>query len=187
MKRFRPSIVKLFFLKAMFQKVVKLHLCFCVSQFNCVEGSTVQSCHVFFCATTVVCKRSVDFNDDCVHQVVIGRSPLCLNIQSSSVSFDRCCHSLLIHVFVAWLKSRLICIVLSVTSRFVNLLPDRSGWRHQRLEVRKSSNHRVDTLAHIYTCSSLAVAQPHEHSEHRLLQRPTKIHSGSGAVLVHRH
>ena len=107
---------------------------------------------------------------------MVGRSPLCLNIQSSSVSFDRCCHSLLIHVFVALLKSRLMCIVLSVTSRFVNLLPDRSDWRHQRLEVRKSSNHRVDTLAHIYTCNSLAVAQPHEHSEHRLLQRPIKIH-----------
>ena len=39
---------------------------FGVSQFNCVDGSTVQSCHVFFCATTVVCKRSVNFNDDCV-------------------------------------------------------------------------------------------------------------------------
>ena len=28
MKRFRPSIVKLFCLRAMFQEVVKLHLCF---------------------------------------------------------------------------------------------------------------------------------------------------------------
>ena len=31
---------------------------FCVSEFNSVARVTVQSCHVFFGATTVVCKRS---------------------------------------------------------------------------------------------------------------------------------
>ena len=39
---------------------------FCVSEFNSVAGVTVQSCHVFFCATTVVCKRSVHVNDVCL-------------------------------------------------------------------------------------------------------------------------
>ena len=34
-----------------------MHL-FCVSEFNSVAGVTVLSCHVFFCATTVVCKCS---------------------------------------------------------------------------------------------------------------------------------
>ena len=164
-------MLKNIFAKGNVSKSCEFTPLFCVSQFNCVDGFTVQSCHVFFCATTVVCKRSVHINDDCVPQVVVGRSPLCLNSQPSSVSFDRCCHSLLIHVFVALLKSRLICIILSVISRFVKPLPGCSGWRHQRLEVRRSSNHRVDTLAYIFTCSSLEV---------------TQLHSGSGAVLVHR-
>ena len=41
-----------------------------------------------------------------------------------------------------------------------------------------SSKHRVDTIAFIiHTCSSYAVAQPHEHSEYRILNRPIIIHS----------
>ena len=43
-------------------------------------------------------------------------------------------------------------------------IPDRSG---------NSSQHRVDTVPFIiHTCSSYAVAQPHEHSQHHFLHRP---------------
>ena len=46
----------------------------------------------------------------------------------------------------------------------------------------ESRSGSVDTIAFItYTCSSYAVAQPHEHSEHRILNRPIIIHGSSGA------
>ena len=40
----------------------------------------------------------------CVTEGVVGESPLCVSIRSSSFSLDRYSHSLFIHVFVAWLK-----------------------------------------------------------------------------------
>ena len=50
--------------------VILTHLLFEVKTVLClsaiVAAATVQSCFVFFCATTVVCKRAVHFNDVCV-------------------------------------------------------------------------------------------------------------------------
>ena len=113
---------------------------------------------------------------------MVGESPLCLSAHSSSVSFHRCCHCLVNDRAHMLLGSRLICFVLSVIARFVKASAGLQWLARSETLSEISPHHRVDTISFIiHTCSSYAFAQSHEHGEHRLLHRPIKIHSGSGA------
>ena len=82
---------------------------------------------------------------------VVGRSPLCLSIRSSSFLFDRCCHSFYIQVHICHLAQG-------------------PGLRAllQRLSHPCFTSHCVDTVC-TWTQSSaravLSVAQPHDHVE----------------------
>ena len=61
----------------------------CVNSDSCYcdPEVAIQSCHVFFCATTVVFSAFPMMF--VLPSVVFGRFPLCLSIHSVSVSFDR--------------------------------------------------------------------------------------------------
>ena len=71
--------------------------------------------------------------------------------------------------FVVWLKPlavRLICTVVSVMSRFVKASAGSHWPPTSKTRSGNKISNRVDTVAFIiYTCSSHAVAQPHEHSD----------------------
>ena len=76
------------------------------------------------------------------------------------------------------LAVRLICIVLSVQSRFVKASAGSQWLPPSETRSGNSPKHRVDTISFIiHTCSSYAVAQPHEHTEHWTLNRPIIIHN----------
>ena len=108
---------------------------------------------------------------------MVGESPLCLSVHSSSVSFHRCCHCLVNDRAHMLLGSRLICFVLSGIARFVKASAGLQWLARSETLSEISPHHRVDTISFIiHTCSSYAVAQSHEHGEHRLLHRPIKIH-----------
>ena len=88
----------------------------------------------------------------------------------SSFSFDRCCHSLVIHAFFLFgsrpLAFRLIStVVFSHISICESFCIDRSGCRHQRLGVGTVENIMSIQLFHRTPRCAYAVAQPHEHSD----------------------
>ena len=145
------------------------HLCFttsaipCFVPTRCVAGVTVQSCHVSFCATTAVWERSLG-STSCF-LVVSQRIPFLSHLDSFSVD------ETMQHCFQPY-------------PDLWKLLHLSQWLPPSETRSENTSKHRLDTVAsigHRDTCT-----QSRNRTSTVKLVRVPIIHSGSGAVLVHR-
>ena len=130
----------------------------CVNSDSCYcdPEVTIQSCHVFFCATTVVCKRHRCLCCTGWQRTCCWVSSLCFSIRPFSVSFDRCQHSQVTDR-AWWLKEKSLQRHLHVSTPHcvkclvVSCILTDSFWHGQCMLVRVSV--AVDSLL----CNSLVV------------------------------